>query len=106
MRACRIARPELPRTLERTLPSFRFASSRVFWIRKESWEISRTSLRVRVRSRNSWIGAGGTKLERISPCASRSARACLPAQPLSLVVVSHLRVALLRCADAASSSLV
>ena len=30
-------------------------------------------LRVRVRSRSSWIGAGGTKLLRISPCASRSA---------------------------------
>ena len=36
--------------------------------------ISRTScLRVRVRSRSSWIGAGGTKLPRISPCANRSA---------------------------------
>ncbi len=43
-------------------------------MRKECWEISRTScFLVRVKSRNSWIGAGGTKLERISPCASRSA---------------------------------
>src|SRR6516165_4523840 len=43
-------------------------------MREECWEISRTScLRVRVRSRNSWIGVGGTKLERISPCAKRSA---------------------------------
>ena len=30
-------------------------------------------LRVRVRSRSSWIGAGGTKLPGISPCANRSA---------------------------------
>ena len=30
-------------------------------------------LRVRVRSRSSWISAGGTKLPRIKPCASRSA---------------------------------
>ena len=35
---------------------------------------SRTScLRVRVRSRSSWIATGGTKLARIRPCASRSA---------------------------------
>ena len=30
-------------------------------------------MRVRVRSRSSWIGAGGTKLLGISPCANRSA---------------------------------
>ena len=36
--------------------------------------ISRVScFLARVRSRNSWIGCGGTKLARIRPCASRSA---------------------------------
>ena len=74
MRAASIARPLAPRTSERTLATLMFASSRTFWIRSECWEISRTSCsRVRVRSRSSWMGVGGTKLLRISPCASRSA---------------------------------
>ncbi len=52
----------------------RLASSSTFWMRSECCETSRTScLRVRVRSRSCWIACGGTKLERIRPCASRSA---------------------------------
>ena len=72
--ASRIARPLTPRMSLTTVVSFRLASSRTFWSRSVCWAISRTScLRVRVRSRSSWIGAGGTKLLRIRPCASRSA---------------------------------
>jgi hypothetical protein len=50
-----------------------FVSSSTFSIRLVCWMTSRAScLRVRVRSRTSWIGAGGTKLPRTSPCARRS----------------------------------
>ena len=74
MSAARIARPLTPRMSVTTRVSFTFASSSVFCKRCVCRAISRTScLRVRVRSRNSWIGAGGTKLPRISPCANRSA---------------------------------
>src|ERR1700722_1130005 len=55
-------------------PELQIASSKIFWLREECCEISRTScFRVRVKSRNSWIGTGGRKLARISPCVSRSA---------------------------------
>ncbi len=47
-----------------------FASSSAFWMGCVCRETSLVScLRVRVRSRSSWIRAGGTKLPRISPCA-------------------------------------
>src|SRR5690242_18741085 len=42
MSALRMARPLLPSTSDKTLPSFRFASSGIFWMREECWEISRT----------------------------------------------------------------
>ena len=59
MMAPSMARPEAVSTSESTLPSLRLASSSTFWMRRECWEISRTScLRVRVRSRSSWIGGG------------------------------------------------
>src|SRR5262249_30008116 len=54
-------------------------------------------LRVRVRSRNAWIGAGGTKLARISPWASRSASQ-------SASVTSLLRPGTLRTAAALAST--
>ena len=74
MSAARIARPLTPRMSLATRVSFTFASSSVFCRRRVCRAISRTScLRVRVRSRSSWIGAGGTKLPGISPCANRSA---------------------------------
>ena len=45
-----------------------FASSRIFCRRCVCRPISRTScFRVRVRSRSSWMGRGGTKLPRIKP---------------------------------------
>ena len=72
MIAARIARPLTPRMSLTTRVSFTFASSSVFCSRSVCRATSPTScLRVRVRSRNSWIGAGSTKLPRISPCANR-----------------------------------
>ena len=57
-----------------TPASFTLASSKTFWMRWTCCARSRTScLQVRVRSRSSWMGWGGTKLERISPWARRSA---------------------------------
>ncbi len=57
-----------------TEPSLRFASCKILSTRC-TWEArSRTScLRVRVSIRRSCTGAGGTKLLRIRPCASKSA---------------------------------
>src|SRR5215471_10987806 len=73
-RATRMARPLAPRISLRTSVSLRWASSRTFWIRCVWREPSRTScVRVRVRSRRSLMAGGGTKLPRMSPCASRSA---------------------------------
>src|SRR5216683_839003 len=72
--ALSIRRPLSPNTSDTTEANFTLASSSTFWIRCLCCTISRIScLRVRVRSRNSWIGPGGTKLARISPCAKRSA---------------------------------
>ena len=67
-------RPLAPRMSVITEASLTFASSSTAWRRCVCRTISRLScLRVRVRSRRSWIGCGGTKLARIRPCASRSA---------------------------------
>src|SRR5438552_740387 len=73
-KARRMARPLLPKTSARTAVRLILAFSRVFWMRRVCWAISRTScLRVRVRSRSSWMGSGGTKLPRMRPWASQSA---------------------------------
>src|SRR5215831_18747937 len=54
--------------------SLTFASSRTAWIRCTCCTISRVNcFLVRVRSRNSWIAGGGTKLARMRPCANKSA---------------------------------
>jgi len=54
--------------------SLTYASSRTAWMRCTCCTISRVNcFRVRVRSRNSWIAGGGTKLDWIRPCANRSA---------------------------------
>src|SRR6266446_9916605 len=67
-----IARPLRPMTSDRTDSSLMLASSKVF-CRRWTWlAFSRTScLRVRSNPRSSWIAGPGTKLARISPCASR-----------------------------------
>ena len=52
------ARPLLPTTLDRTLASLTLQSSSSFWIRGVCCAVSRTRcLRVRVRSRTSWMGS-------------------------------------------------
>ena len=69
-----IARPLRPMTSDRTDSSFMLASSSVFCRRCTWLAFSRTScLRVRSSPRSSWISGPGTKLARISPCASSSA---------------------------------
>src|SRR4051812_30840165 len=74
IRAPMMARPDLPITWVSTEPSFRLASSSVFWMRWAWLACSRTScLRVRSRARMSWVGASGTKLARTRPWARRSA---------------------------------
>jgi hypothetical protein len=92
-------RPLAPSTSETTESSFTLASSSTFWMRCLCCTASRTScLRVRVRSLSSWIGSGGTKLEQINPCASRSA--IQVASFTSLLRPGTLRV----CAALASTS--
>src|SRR5262245_34422918 len=67
-------RPLAPMMSVITEHSLMFASSRTAWMRCTCCTISRVNcFRVRVRSRNSWIAGGGTKLDRIRPCAIRSA---------------------------------
>src|SRR5262245_42636863 len=67
-------RPLAPMMSVITEHSLMFASSRTAWMRCTCCTISRVNcFRVRVRSRNSWIPGGGTKLDRIRPCANRSA---------------------------------
>src|SRR5262249_14498691 len=60
MSAASIARPLLPRMLDRTPATLRLASSRTFWMRRACWATSRTNcFRVRVRSRSAWMRPGG-----------------------------------------------
>src|SRR5262245_22138288 len=67
-------RPLAPMMSVITEHSLMFASSRTAWMRCTCCTISRVNcFRVRVRSRNSWIAGGGTKLDWIRPCANRSA---------------------------------
>ena len=67
-------RPDAPTTSEATTPSFRFGSSSDFSIRLMTLDHSCAKVaRIRVRSRNSRIARGGTKLPRSSPWCSRSA---------------------------------
>jgi hypothetical protein len=67
-----IARPLLPSTWDSTLPRLTFAFSGTFWIREECCEISRISrLRVRVKARSSWIGAGGTEARADQPMGEK-----------------------------------
>ncbi len=67
-------RPLVPMMSVITEHSLMFASSRTAWMRCTCCTISRvTCFLVRVRSRNSWIAGGGTKLARIRPCANKSA---------------------------------
>ena len=74
IRACRMARSLTPITWLNTEPSLRLASSSVFYLRWTWLDCSRTScLRVRSNERSSCVGASGTKLARMRPCASRSA---------------------------------
>ena len=56
--------------------SFTFALSSSFWMRCACAVISRTSCLRVLSSRNACCGAGGTKLGRTSPCASKSASHC------------------------------
>src|SRR5215472_3411479 len=74
IRAFNMRRPLAPMMSVITEHSLMFASSRTAWMRCTCCTISRVNcFRVRVRSRNSWIAGGGTKLDWIRPCANRSA---------------------------------
>ena len=75
--ASSMSRPETPSTSVATPASLMLASSSTFWMRLAAADRSWINcVRCRVRSRNSRIGCGGTKLARSRPCCSSWAIHC------------------------------